>query len=158
MAQKLKVLIADGSFEVRESLKKIFLRYTDVIEILEAANAEDTLRLIKLHKPMALLMEVWLDYCGAKKTLDPRNLDLTGMDAGLKLLNHLENSGLLPRWTSLMTTRRNFPASLNLKGRIYIKPFDDIFLEADLMGALGIPCQLPKGLLPDNYLSPTCVL
>ncbi len=146
--------------------------YKPLIEIFIAENAEKALTSLtgkaSSKKPDAVVLDIMMPYASAAEELGSES-DPDGIETGLRLLKRLRDlekeeknkcPDLIPTWVSVITARNNpktiqdISALLCDRGRIYIKPYNDIVLEWDLMSVLGIECKIPKVLLPSNYQQP----
>lgn len=169
---KKKVVLVEDEPEVRLVIRQLLEPYAQDLEVVEATNAEEAMDLFppksKKKRPDALILDLMMPYAKAAEELDADS-DPDQIETGVHLLHSLrewekgeENSfNSLPLWVAVITARNNphliqrLEQLLESRGRIYLKPFDEVRLEHDLAVVLGIDSQVDPDLLPPGYLPPT---
>ncbi|MCD4777362.1 MAG: TIR domain-containing protein [Desulfobacterales bacterium] len=147
-----KLLIVEDDISTCDNLKETFLHYKDSIVIKTAFNAGEAFDLmISGWTPEAIILDIMLPYGTAGEILNEK-YDPEHLYAGFRLLEKIrENDD--STWVSVITARnspkiiRKIDSILSSNGRIYIKPFNDMQLENDLVLALGLKSNVPPYLL-----------
>ena len=169
--QKRKILLVEDDIAVREIVKEILEPYTSDVEILEAGDAGKAMDLLFSDFPRnrieAIILDIMMTYGTATEVLDAAS-DPDLVDTGVRFLRFLRQkeeeimapSGHTPIWVSVITARSGIKVILTIqnllggRGRIYLKPFDDMVLEHDWALVLGLESQVDEELLPDDYARP----
>lgn len=155
---KKYIAIVDEELSIQDNLKKMMEPYDDV-EVYIAGDAGEILKLISKKKKLrAIILDLAMPYGNAKTTLKGRT-DPQNLDAGIRVLRWLREKDK-DIWVSVLTARaapeviREVKELLGQRGRIYLKPANNLEIENDLACALEIPSKVPQILLGANYRPP----
>jgi len=174
-AQKTVLLVEDEP-EVVNIIKELFEPYTGMgLGIEPRATAAHVLgRLFcNTEKPAvdALILDIMIPYgSNPDESVKTRKIlggsaDKMDMETGILLLKKIrekeKEENRAPLWVAVITAR-NAPRVLQTawelienSGRVYIKPFNDILLENDIVTVLEIESKVPGELLPRDYKAPS---
>ena len=166
-----RVALIEDEADIKSQVKETLGAYGQDIEILEATDAGEAMALLFLdvddEGPDAVILDLMMPYGKAAEKLDADS-DVDEVETGVRLLRVLRESekardnrhGYDPLWVAVITARNNphliqeLRELLEGRGRIYLKPFNDLELEHDLAHVLGIESKVHPDLLPPGYMAP----
>ncbi len=152
-----RILIVEDDEGVVRVLGRLFK--TLGASVMTAGTAQKALDVLQEDPPDLLVLDLMLPY-GSREVCellggedDPREID-----TGIRLLQHLRGQEQgregAPLWVAVITARSELSALSSVaplvsdgRGRLFIKPFDDLALEAHACQILGLPSELPDALL-----------
>lgn len=154
----LRMLIAEDDGSTAEHLARQFRRYKSHLSVSVASDGGEALDEIKRNRPDILLLDLMMPYGqGAAELKEESDPDC--VYTGLRLLERIrkeEQEGARSIWVGVITARSSFGTIgelrrlLRSKVRLYLKPFDSLRLENDLVSTFGIPSKIPAELLGDD--------
>ena len=168
---KKKVVLAEDDPDIRSQLRQSLGAYGQDMEILEATDAGEAMDLlfpdVDDERLDAVILDLMMPYGKAAEKLEADS-DVDQVETGVRLLRLLRKSekardnryGYDPLWVAVITARNNphliqeLGELLGDRGRIYIKPFNDLELQHDLAHVLGIESKVHPDLLPPGYMPP----
>jgi CheY-like chemotaxis protein len=169
--KKKKVALIEDDPDVRSIIQQVLKPYAQGLEVVEATNAGEAMDLLfpdfPDERPDAVILDLMMTYGKATEELDETS-DPHQVDTGVRILERLRKAekdgetryGSQPLWVSIITARnepyliQRLKKLLDGKGRIYLKPFNDLALEHDLVTVLGIDSLVDSELLPIGYSPP----
>ena len=155
------ILIMDDDPEINRHLVELFgTQYGTKIQIYKAFNAGEALGKIATNKPNVIITSLMMPYGNALHKLNGES-DPDSIETGVRFLKHIrENIYNYFPWVAITTVRSN-PKTLSIikemfngRGRVYLKPYDTFELELDITTVLGIDCNVPNQLIPEDYNPP----
>lgn len=171
-ARAKMILVVEDDEGLSGYIQERLCLYEPFIELFIAENAGKALPFLTGKapgkRPDAVVLDIMMSYASAAVELGSES-DQDEVETGLRLLKKFRDfekeeknntSDLILTWVSVITARNNpktiqdINALLCDRGRIYIKPYNGVVLEWDLMSVLGIECKIPKVLIPNNYQQP----
>jgi CheY-like chemotaxis protein len=169
--KKKKVALIEDDPDVRSIIQQVLKPYAQDLEVVEATNAGEAMDLLFPDSPDehldAVILDLMMTYGKAAEELDETS-DPHQVDTGVRILKRLRKAekdgeiryGSQPLWVSIITARnephliQRVKELLGSRGRIYLKPFNDLVLEHDLALVLGLDSQVDPDLLPTGYSPP----
>jgi|SRR5215203_3322598 len=161
--RKPKLLIVEDDPSLLRDYQVIFAAYGDSLDIVTAKDAFETLQFLKEieTRPQAMVLDLMLPY-GKKEArgLLKAESDPNEIDTGVRILEYLrrleKDSGEKRIWVAVVTARSAWAVAerveelLGASGRIFLKPFDTLWLEEVVIRAMGIPSHLPPDLFAQS--------
>lgn len=146
-ARPRHILVVEDEDLMQEQLARLLKRYGDqlvVTLVRDAGQALDTLA--RRDPPVdALVLDLMMPYGAAREVLAAG--DSSELDTGLHVLEHVRKAASLgspPLWVAVITARsglaigRRVRELLGDRGRLYLKPFDTLRFEHELLQAVGL--------------------
>ncbi|MFH1999797.1 MAG: hypothetical protein ABIK28_08955 [Planctomycetota bacterium] len=158
-----RILLVEDDEGIIPDLCSILDKYKDQLEVIEAGDAGEALRTIREstgnQRLNALVLDIMLPYGTAKKELEADD-DIHELETGMRMLKWLrdqEVANKIPHlWVAVITARSKYAVQnkvenlLGSHGKLYLKPFDTIQFEDDLVKAIGIESKVDPILLPND--------
>ena len=170
--KKKKVALIEDDLGIRSIIQGVLRPYAQYLDIVEGTNAGEAMDLLfpdsPDERPDAVILDLMMTYGKAAEELNETS-DPHQVDTGIRILERLRKSekdgdiryGSQLLWISIITMRnepyliQRLRELLDGRGRIYLKPFNDLALEHDLVTVLGIDSLVNAELLPIGYAPPT---
>ena len=168
-----RILIVEDDPGMRHQLSKLLQPYGDELEVTIAKDAGDALRafgIVSRGKTRraarrkvpgavstfdAMVLDLMMPYGEARKSLSDG--DHTELDTGLRLLSLIrESAGSDLLWVAVITARSGLAVAQTIhtllagRGKLYLKPFDTLRFEDDLITAVDLASRVPPELLQDH--------
>lgn len=157
--RKPKLLIVEDDPGLLRDYQSIFSEYGNLLEIVTAKDAFETLEVLKETetRPQAMVLDLMLAYGNEEaRNLLEADSDPNEIDTGVRILEYLrkleERNGEKRIWVAVVTARSAWAVAervdklLEASGKIFLKPFDTLWLEEVVINAMGLPCRLPSEL------------
>ncbi|MCD4777361.1 MAG: response regulator [Desulfobacterales bacterium] len=152
-----KILIIEDDIDFRQILFNIFKNYS-TLKIYQAGNAEKALHNYFEHNPEIIITDIFMPYGGAIELYE-EGKEPDEMQTGYRLIKYirqaerLNSSKIHKSWFAVITARNDILFVNKIKevladfGKLYIKPFNVLILESDIMTQLGLESNIDPILL-----------
>lgn len=159
----LRLLVVEDDERLLMALKDNFEAYGERVTVKTAPDAGEAMRILAEWNPNVVVLDLMMPYEDARAELNGKT-DREQVETGIRLLEWIRKTqgrtSSIPVWVAVITARTDVRAVseaarlLGKHGKLFVKPFNSLMLEHDIVSLAGIESRVPAGLLPEDYQAP----